>query len=202
MASLPMWLEGILNKKYPEVARRRAQRRRLGALHAGRRCACSKPRCCARYPRRRHRRAAIPTTSTSSSARTRGSSRSRRTTRSASRSRPASTPRSSARRSSRSTRTTRASCSRAIKANPYRDELQGDRRRLGRLADHADQHLGRAERRLRRRGPQRVGGRRWSCSTRRFAAKTLPRADRRRAPDGPRRASSFPTSARRSASSR
>ena len=34
MASLPIWLEGILNKKYP-MARRGVQRRRLGAIHAG-----------------------------------------------------------------------------------------------------------------------------------------------------------------------
>ena len=37
MASLPMWLEGILNRKYPTVAERRVQRGRLGAVHAGRR---------------------------------------------------------------------------------------------------------------------------------------------------------------------
>ena len=67
------------------------------------------------------------------------------------------------------------SCSRAIKASPYREQFQGDRRRLGRLADHPDQHLRRAERRLRRRRPQRVGGRRWSCSTRRLRGETLPR---------------------------
>ena len=37
MASLPMWLEGILNKKYPQWRDARVQRRRNGALHARRR---------------------------------------------------------------------------------------------------------------------------------------------------------------------
>ena len=37
MASLPIWLEGILNRKYPDVAPPGTQRRRLGPIHARRR---------------------------------------------------------------------------------------------------------------------------------------------------------------------
>ena len=60
-------------------------------------------------------------------------------------------------RSSRSTPTTRGRCSQTIKAQPVPPAFQGDRRRLGRLADRPDQRLGRTGRRLRGRGPQRIG---------------------------------------------
>ena len=37
LASLPIWLEGIIDRKYPTLAPARAECRRLGAIHAGRR---------------------------------------------------------------------------------------------------------------------------------------------------------------------
>ena len=54
MASLPMWLEGILNRKYPQWRERRIQRRRLGRLHAGR-CARARGVAAAPLHGRRHR---------------------------------------------------------------------------------------------------------------------------------------------------
>ena len=51
MASLPIWLEGILNKKYPQMARPGIQRGRLGPLHAGRRAGGGSAPCCATIPR-------------------------------------------------------------------------------------------------------------------------------------------------------
>ena len=62
-----------------------------------------------------------------------------------------------------------------IKAQPVPGQLQGDRGRLGRLADHPDQLVRRAERGLRRRRAQRVRARRWRCSTRRSRGEELPR---------------------------
>ncbi len=62
MASLPIWLEGILNRKYPkwrdvEHNDDGSARYMPAGVRAGRR-----RRCCARYPRRRHRLPAIRTT--------------------------------------------------------------------------------------------------------------------------------------------
>ena len=88
-----------------------------------------------------------------------------------------------------------------IKSNPYRGIVQGHRRRLGRLADQPDQRLRRAQRRLRRRGAQRIRGDAGRCSHKAIQGEALPRqidvCTRRIAT-----ASSSPTSARRSASSR
>ena len=74
MASLPIWLEGDPQQEVSEVARRRIQRRRLGAIHAGRR---ARARSVAAAPIRSRTTssAAIRRTSTSSSDRTRASSR-------------------------------------------------------------------------------------------------------------------------------
>ena len=47
MASLPIWLEGILNRKYPKWRERRAQRGRHRRATCRPACACSKRRCCA-----------------------------------------------------------------------------------------------------------------------------------------------------------
>ena len=90
----------------------------------------------------------------------------------------------------------------AIKANPHRDGLQGDRRRIGRLADHPDQLLRGAGRRLRRRRTQRIGRDALTLFDKALARRGAAAAGRRRASEGSRRASSSPTSARRSASSR
>ena len=49
MASLPMWLEGILNRKYPKWREVEHNDDGTRAVHAGGRCACSRSRCCARF---------------------------------------------------------------------------------------------------------------------------------------------------------
>ena len=69
MASLPMWLEGHPQQEIPEVARRRTEPGRLGALHAGG-PARPRSRAAARATAPTTSSPATPTTSTSSSART------------------------------------------------------------------------------------------------------------------------------------
>ena len=82
MASLPMWLEGILNRKYPKWRDVEYNDDGTARVHAGRR---ARARGVAAAPRSRPTTssAAIRTISTSSSARTRASSPSPRTIRSA-----------------------------------------------------------------------------------------------------------------------
>ena len=88
-----------------------------------------------------------------------------------------------------------------IKGNPPSRSLQGDCRRIGRLADRSDQQLRRAQRRLHRRGPQRIGG---DAASVRQGAQRRGTAAPRSTCSIPRiaTASSFPTTGRRSASSR
>ena len=55
----------------------------------------------------------------------------------------------------------------ANQEQPPSRSIQGDCRRIGRMADRSDQQLRRAQRRLHRRGPQRIGGDARACSRRR-----------------------------------
>ena len=157
MASLPMWLEGILNKKYPKW--RDVEYNDDGSaryMPAGVRVL--EASLLRHYAAERHR-VLLP-----------GRSRQVHRTRHAGRRRLDAQP---AGRDVRRRRlhvdlrvveaadqlALREGAVRRDQGEPAPHELQGHRRRLGRLADHADQFLGQAERRLRRRRTQRVGGR-------------------------------------------
>ncbi len=123
MASLPMWLEGILNKKYPNW--RQLEYNDDGSaryMPAG----AQRARNVTASPLRQRRRRVLlsRTMSTRSSDRGRASWPSRRTTRLASRSLPACTRRSSARRNSRSTRSTRVRCSNASSRIRWRSSFR------------------------------------------------------------------------------
>ena len=201
MASLPIWLEGILNKQISRNGVTSNGTKTARPLHAGG-LRVLEALCCARYsaddivcllPRR-----------------SRQVHRSGHADRRGVDAQPARRDVRGRRlhvdlrlaRSSRSTRTTRASCSTRIKANPYRDHFKVIVGGSGGWQIAQTDSCEELERRLRRRGPQRIGGDAGAVSPRRSAGETLPRADRRRPSRATATASWSPTSAPRSAWSR
>ena len=193
MASLPDVARRHPQQEVSEVARPRIQRGRH------RRATCRpglrvlEASLLRRFAGRRRGLLLSRTTCTSSSARTRASWRSPRTTRSASRSPPASTRRSSARRRQPINSHYARELFAALKANPYRNALQGDRRRIGRLADRADRHATRSSAST---ASSKAAANRTRRST--LFAQGAPRRGRCRArsksahPEDARRASSLP----------
>ena len=176
MASLPIWLEGILNKKYPKW--RDVERNEDGSaryMPAGLRVL--EASLLREFDSRRHRRLLS------------GGPRQVHRARHARRRHFDAQP---ARRDVRGRRlrvdfriepaadqlALRARDVRQGQGQPVPEELQGDRRRLRRLADLADQHLGRAERGLHRRRARANPATRWICSRRPSAARTSPASSR------------------------
>ena len=202
MASLPMWLEGILNRKYPKWRERRIQRRRHGALHAGRRARARSRRCFAATP---------PTTSSAAipddldkfiGPNTRVVAVSTHNPLGVTFAAGVYTSIfgsvEAADQLALRAPDVRARSRRTRAAPSFKVIVGGS----GGWQITPDQRLGRARRRLRRRGAQRIGRDDRRCSTRRIAGEPLPRQVDVGASRVSATRSSSPTSARRSASSR